>query len=163
MSIVMPMPQSASNADHPGSPSTRHLGNLGEQLVANWLSQRGWQVVGQQWHCRWGELDLVAVSAPQDCLAFVEVKTRRSGNWDELGALAITPRKQAKLWKAAELFLLAHPDWAELPGRFDVALVQCEKLVGWQSMGHAPDEQAVLIADGYRLTLQDYIVAAFEG
>lgn len=157
------MPQSASHADPSGSPSTRHLGSLGEQLVANWLSQRGWQVMGQQWHCRWGELDLVVVSTAGDCLAFVEVKTRRSGNWDELGALAITPRKQAKLWKTAELFLLAHPDLAELPGRFDVALVKCEKLTGWQSIGHAPHEGAILIASGYRLTLQDYIAAAFEG
>ena len=36
------------------------LGNLGETLVANWLIQSGWRILERNWHCRWGELDIVA-------------------------------------------------------------------------------------------------------
>ncbi len=97
------------------------LGELGEALVAAWLIQEGWTIEARRWRCRAGELDLVARSGQE--LAFVEVKTRSPGNWDRNGALAITPAKQLKLLRTAELFLIQHPQWAHLARRFDVALV----------------------------------------
>ena len=52
--------------------SRKQLGDRGEALVAAWLQQQGWRIVAQQWHCRWGELDIVARSpAPEESLAFV--------------------------------------------------------------------------------------------
>ncbi|MBW4582149.1 MAG: YraN family protein [Tildeniella nuda ZEHNDER 1965/U140] len=156
---------------------TSDIGALGEALVAQWLCDRGWLVLQQRWHCRWGELDLVAGQpSPQHptqpiALAFVEVKTRSRGNWDCDGALAITARKRSKLWKTAQLFLIDHPDWAELPCQFDVALVCCRQMStrgatltqsNSQSNTTMPDSiQARAAMAGYYLTLQDYIPAAF--
>lgn len=102
--------------------SKKQLGDRGEALVVQWLQRQGWAIVAQQWHCRWGELDIVA-QHPQVGLAFVEVKTRRSGSLDQGGRLAITPKKQKKLWHSAQLFLTEHIELGELPCRFDVALV----------------------------------------
>ncbi|RZM77423.1 YraN family protein [Leptolyngbya iicbica] len=102
----------------------RQLGDRGEALVADWLRQQGWQIIAQQWHCRWGELDLIA-QHPQSAIgiAFVEVKTRRRLGLDQGGRLAITPQKQQKLWRSAQTFLTEHELYQELPCRFDVALV----------------------------------------
>ena len=128
-------------------------GLLGEAWVAEWLQQQGWVILQQRWRCKWGELDLVVAQGTAThptCLAFVEVKTRSSGNWDEDGALAVTARKQAKLWKAAQLFLIQHPDWAELPCRFDVALVNCRAV----RRSTSPDAN-------YQFSLQHYLPAAF--
>lgn len=117
----------------------QEVGFLAEALVAQWLIGQGWEILQQRWHCRWGELDLVASSGSlvvdrkgqaqlqvqaQPVIAFVEVKARNRTNWDADGLLAITPQKREKLWQAAELFLADYPHLATFPCRFDVALVQ---------------------------------------
>ncbi len=160
-----PLPDRPPQAVVKSTTHTADVGQLGETLVSRWLTQHGWQIVAQRWHCRWGELDLVVgqpggTIAPFRAIAFVEVKTRRDRNWDEAGKLAITPQKQAKLWKAAQLFLLEHPEFADLPCGFDVALVHCEKLSGTVDVSSV-DGFSVAIAQGYRLTLTEYIRDAF--
>jgi len=146
-------------------------GALAEALVAQWLIEQGWEILEKRWHCRMGELDLVAYrsssrpKAPAN-LAFVEVKARSSGNWDADGMLAVNAQKQAKLWRSAQLFLATYPALSELPCSFDVALVHCRRATG-QTNGAlqipSPVEfgKAVAIA-GYFLTLKQYIPAAFD-
>ncbi|MDA0268925.1 MAG: YraN family protein [Cyanobacteria bacterium] len=137
------------------SPDSKQLGELGEALVAHWLQQQGWQILARRWHCRWGELDLVALH-PEPCLAFVEVKTRRQGSLDDTGRLAVNAQKQQKLWRSAELFLAKQPQYSDLPCRFDVALV---------ARGQEFRQPTLItrtIADrGYTLALVDYIAHAF--
>jgi len=122
-------------------PSKKQVGDRGEAIVADWLRAQGWQIVARQWHSRWGELDIVAHHPASTMLAFVEVKTRRSHSLDQEGRLAITARKQQKLWRTAEQFLSQHPDYQDCACRFDVALVRT---------GSPP-------------TLADYIADAFQG
>jgi putative endonuclease len=151
-------------------PRASILGKHGEVLVAHWLQQQGWTILARGWSSRWGELDIVAFrdSDRDRMVAFVEVKTRTSGNWDADGLLAITPAKQSKLWKTAQLFLAAHPHLAELPCRFDVALVG-GKAVG-QSLPTASNSERLptieigqpIAEKGYCLTLKTYLESAFE-
>lgn len=170
------------------------VGKLGEMFVAHWLQLQGWAMVAQGWHCRWGELDIIAQHRlrasepfPQQAdsrftLAFVEVKTRSQGNWDANGLLAITPQKQAKLWKTAQVFLSQNPELAGLSCRFDVALVkyrrspQAGRTLSPQSSQTPSGErtqpairfpasiilgQLVSVA-GYQLKLETYLEAAFS-
>ena len=53
------------------------LGNLGERLAAGKLTEMGYRVICTNWRCEIGELDIVAWHG--DCLAFIEVRTRRGG------------------------------------------------------------------------------------
>lgn len=124
---------------------SQQVGWLGEEFVARWLRSHGWTIVAQQWRCRWGELDIIAVPPrllhreasparhsiaqhPARSLLFIEVKTRNANNWDADGALAISALKQAKLWRAVRVFLSRHPEYGEAVCRFDVALVRCDRL-----------------------------------
>jgi putative endonuclease len=102
---------------------TTATGNLGEDFIAQWLIQTHQaRILHRHWTCRMGELDLVA-QFPDGTIAFVEVKTRSPRNWDQGGLLALSVTKQRKLIKTAQLYLLAHPNHADSPCRFDVAIV----------------------------------------
>ncbi len=128
---------------------SKNLGDRGETLVAQLLQANGWQIVAQQWRCRWGELDLVACD--RQWLIFIEVKTRSDQNWDENGALAINHQKQVKLIKSASLFLSQHPHFNNLNCRFDVALIR-----------HKSHCHAETSTDhGSELYLKEYIEQAF--
>ncbi len=153
-------------------PSTMVIGNLGEQLVAQWLVGQQWQILARQWRSRWGELDLIALEPPGTVLAFVEVKTRAGGNWDADGLLAVTPQKQARLWQTAELFLAAEPQYAPRPCRFDLALVTYRHARSGGTRRDRPTSPAQalpavtlgepLLWQGYELTLAHYLPAAFS-
>ncbi|MBM3805885.1 MAG: YraN family protein [Actinobacteria bacterium] len=93
-----------------------------ENLVANLYAREGHEIVARNWHCRDGELDIVAVMRrPQPIIVVVEVRARASSNF---GAPfeSVTRSKQTKLRLAIRKFLQTHP---EIQGvvRFDVASV----------------------------------------
>jgi len=127
------LPEMASASSSRRSP-TADLGKRAEHLVGQWLTALGWELLYHRWHCRWGELDWVALTPKQEGqrqeLVFLEVKARRRRNWDADGLLALTSQKQAKLWQAAELFLMEHPHLADLGCRFDVVLVEVSGAAG---------------------------------
>ena len=50
------------------------LGKRGEEIVAGHLAGRGMRILARNFHCRHGELDIVA--AREGTVIFVEVKTR---------------------------------------------------------------------------------------
>ena len=52
----------------------RQLGDAGEQLAADHLARRGFQILDRNYRTRWGELDIVACDGRT--IVFCEVKTR---------------------------------------------------------------------------------------
>ena len=144
----------------------KKVGTLGENFVALWLEAQGHQLLHRGWHCRWGEIDLIAQEIATETIAFVEVKTRSNHSWDEFGLMAITPHKQQKLIKTASLFLAQQYHLAEFICRFDVALVSYEKSKNKLNK-HLFDSQTIQIGqpfiwdEQYKFTLKDYLKSAF--
>ncbi len=94
------------------------LGRWGETVVAEDLRRKGCAIVAAGWHCRFGEIDLIASDGKY--LRLVEVKLRRDARFAQARE-AVDRRKQGKLRAAAELYLAQNP--TRLQPRFDVAEV----------------------------------------
>ena len=94
-----------------------------ESRAAAYLIAKGYRILAKRFRTPHGEIDLVA--RRRQCLAFVEVKARAS--LDE-AAYAVTPRQQARIIDAAQVWLMAHPEHAELELRFDVMLIAPRRL-----------------------------------
>jgi putative endonuclease len=94
---------------------------------------------------------------------FVEVKTRSPRNWDAGGRNAIASTKQVKLWRTAQMFLVAHPDKADYSCRFDVAIVSYQQISTQFSRDKFKEKNLISsYVAGYKLILQEYITAAFD-
>jgi putative endonuclease len=75
------------------------IGKWGEEAVAAYLSERGYQIIARNARTPYGEIDLVAKQA--DITIFVEVKTRTSNRMG-LPEASVNLRKQAHMLACAE-------------------------------------------------------------
>lgn len=101
--------------------NTTLAGRAGEARAAEWLRKQGYEVIGANYRCRFGELDLIAKK--KDLVVFVEVKLRKN---ETFGAAsdAVTFSKREKLRKTAALWLASTGCTA--PTRFDVIEIYTE-------------------------------------
>ena len=100
-------------------PEHLRLGELGERAARKFLRKRGMKFLTANFHSTRGEIDLVF--RDDDCLVFVEVKTRSSEEWTRPAA-AVDARKQRLLSQTALDYLkrLRNP---EVKIRFDIVEV----------------------------------------
>jgi putative endonuclease len=116
----------------------KKLGCDGEACAVDFILKRDLRVIEQNFRCRFGEIDIIALDKKTVC--FIEVKTRRSLDYG-LGSEAVGKSKQQKIVKTA-LFYLAGKGWGERDFRFDVI--------------------SILLADTGSSQIE-YLQSAFEG
>ncbi len=78
------------------------LGDRGEMVAWNFLTQRGYKILEKNYRCRLGEIDVVAEKKSK--IVFVEIKTRTThafGSPEE----SVHRAKQRKLLQLAEWYL----------------------------------------------------------
>ncbi|MBU2754626.1 YraN family protein [Acidithiobacillus sp. CV18-2] len=107
---------------------TQRIGQWHEDRAQGLLRERGMRVLERNFRCRLGEIDLIAQD--RDSLVFIEVRSRshdRQGN----AAASIGPRKQQRIIRAAQFFLLRHVQYQSWPCRFDVVSFDGEEEGEW--------------------------------
>lgn len=87
----------------------RKTGDDAEEIAADFLCAQGFTLIERNFFCRCGELDLIMLDnrGASKVLVFVEVRYRRHSDFGG-GLESITPHKQAKLRRTAQLYLLKH-------------------------------------------------------
>lgn len=100
---------------------SKGIGDEAERQASDYLQKQGLSLVACNYHCPWGEIDLIM--RDKAYLVFVEVRARQSQAFG--GALAsVTKTKQKKLLKTA-----LHYQWSKKiqdknPVRFDIVVLQ---------------------------------------
>src|SRR4030043_236627 len=80
----------------------KEVGALGEKLAVDFLKKRGYKIMQRNFRCREGEVDIIAKQ--DDCLVFVEVRTKKSSGFG-IPEESITPSKSRKLVALADIYL----------------------------------------------------------
>lgn len=92
------------------------LGQLGEEMAANYLTQKGFEIKERNYRCLLGEIDIIAED--QGTLAFIEVRSRRGTHFG-LPQETVNWAKQHKIKKIAKHYLKVNSIWNK-NCRFDV-------------------------------------------
>lgn len=95
----------------------RAFGEAQEKTAARYLESHGLELIGTNFQCKLGEIDLIMRSA--DSLVFVEVRYRRSLAFGS-PAESVDYRKQRKLTRTAQSYLKSLQLTNRIPCRFDV-------------------------------------------
>ena len=99
---------------------TQRTGNDAEFRACQYLAEQGLELIERNFHCRYGEIDLVM--RDQRTIVFVEVRFRQADSLVD-GAQSITAGKQRRLVRSASYYLQRHKLNDTIPARIDVVAV----------------------------------------
>ncbi len=100
----------------------KELGDWGEERAARYLRLRGYSILGRNFRCRQGEIDIIAAKGA--FVVFVEVKLRKNADFGEAREF-VTYSKQQRVIRAAEYWLIK--TGCEKQPRFDVIEIYAPK------------------------------------
>ncbi|MDO5639634.1 MAG: YraN family protein [Neisseria sp.] len=102
-------------------------GAAGEDEALVFLQAQGCKLLARNWHCPFGEIDLIVKSG--HTILFVEVKYRKSKSFGG-AAYSITPAKLAKLQRSVEQYLQQH-HLNNTACRIDAVLIEGNETPHW--------------------------------
>lgn len=118
-----------------GKQSNKTIGKLGEDLAAEYLQKKGYEILARSWGNKWGEIDIicrpVSLNVTLSTLVFVEVKTKTGAAFGSPAEM-VNPRKLFQIQRIASLF----PAGNNQPKRIDVIAIVLTRDRKLQSLNH---------------------------
>jgi putative endonuclease len=108
------------------------IGAFGQELAANYLRQKGYQIQTENFRSHEGEIDIIANNDEQ--LVFVEVKTRLSDRYG-LPEQAVSESKLEKMTQTA-LRYLEQKQINNDNYRFDIVAIEIDKILKKAKIRH---------------------------
>lgn len=78
------------------------IGSFGEEIAAQYLENREYNILARNFKCAQGEIDIIACKKNE--IIFCEVKTRSNQKYGE-AIDSVNKNKQRHIWNAAEYYL----------------------------------------------------------
>jgi putative endonuclease len=97
--------------------NTRTIGNKYERLAEQFLAKKQLKLVSKNFLCSLGEIDLIMLD--KNTLVFIEVRFRKQKFFGH-AAETVTPQKQQKIIRSAQIFLQKNPTFSHHSCRFDI-------------------------------------------
>ena len=131
---------SASKLKKPNRQRAYLSGRRAERIACWLLRLKGYRILAVNWRCTAGEVDILARRGR--VLAAIEVKRRTAGlvageSAGDAALFAISPHQQARVARAAEVFLSRHADCQELELRLDAITVTAPTSWPWGALARA--------------------------
>ena len=101
----------------------QRLGRWGEDLAADFLEAKGYQILARNWRTRRGEIDLITQTG--EIIAFVEVKTRKGREFG-LPEEGLTVHKADRIADLAREYL-AQNELHDIDWRIDLVAVELDQ------------------------------------
>ena len=98
----------------------KEVGNRGERIAKDFLKKKGYRIIEMNYHCREGEIDIVAKK--KDYLVFIEVRTKTGAGYGSPEE-SITSAKKEKLIASALSYIDTHNN---LPSYWRIDFVAVE-------------------------------------
>ena len=110
---------------HSNRHQSAHLitGKHGEKIAANYLKKNGYKIVDRNYHCKFGEIDIIALEG--NILTFIEIKTWSSREYIP-PEFAVIKHKHSKIKRRAAHYLGKH-GIENRDCRFDIVAITREK------------------------------------
>ena len=114
------------------------LGRKAERVSHKYLRNQGLKLIEKNFRCCYGEIDLIMQH--RQTLVFVEVRYRKTKDFG-LAQDTVNTRKQRKIIKSAQSFLLHKKMSNQCPCRFDIVAIH----------GTIPDHKINWIKDAFNV------------
>lgn len=132
--------------DNTAIPSHNEMGRWGEDIAAEYLRAKGYQIVERNWHYRHREIDIIAYAPGTGTLCFVEVKTRRNDRFGD-PEFAVNRKKMWFLVIAANHYIRSRAIDANV--QFDIIAITGTPRSGYK-LSHIPDAIPPSVRTTYR-------------
>ncbi len=97
----------------------RKIGNQAEKIALKFLSERGLNLIEQNYLTKLGEIDIIMLDKVEQVLVFVEVRYRQNNKFGS-ATDSVNSTKQTKLINTAKLYLQTHDEYDDFICRFDI-------------------------------------------
>jgi putative endonuclease len=112
------------------------LGALGEGFALNYLQQHNYLIQAQNWRCRSGEIDLIAIDS--ELVVFIEVRTRSGSTSFGTPQESVNGMKQRQVRETAQFYALSN-NLLHRQQRFDVISIITDKDGRLLVLDHLPN------------------------
>ncbi|TDF98244.1 YraN family protein [Paenibacillus piri] len=116
-----------------GKLTRKQLGAVGEHFASEHLRSLHYEILAQNWRCRTGEIDLIAMDGP--LLVFIEVRTRSGTRQFGTPQESVDALKQRKVTETAQYYAHRH-QLLDRQQRFDVISVMTDPEGHLQALEH---------------------------
>ena len=110
--------------------NNRQIGSYYEVLAEEYLKDKGYKILAQNFRCKLGEVDIIALD--KDTLVFVEVKYRASADYG-LPTAAVNRQKQMRISNVASYYVYSHKQYTDYNCRFDVISIVGGEITHYQN------------------------------
>ena len=103
----------------------KETGQNGEEKAAQYLIEKGYEIIERNYKTKSGEIDIIAKKA--ETIVFFEVKTLPQATPDMLSSV-LNQQKLQRILKTSKRFLLNHRQYSNSYIRFDVIVLDMQGL-----------------------------------